>query len=163
MCLIGGSLIPETHAPVILRRRAKLLSASTGKSYVSAYDINARSYGGAVASVSTYFTRPFVLLFRELIVFLFALYAAIIYGILYLMFGCYPVVFVQDRGFTYGQAGLPFIAVGVGMLFGMAGTIFTSIQYGQRQAKSDTPLPPEERLRGACVGGIVSPLRFYHL
>lgn len=67
-------------------------------------------------------------------------------------------MFVQDRGFTPGQAGLPFIAVGIGMLFGMAGTIFASIQYGAKLARTGGPLPAEERLRGACVGAILLPV-----
>lgn len=72
------------------------------------------------------------------------------------MFGCYPVVFVQDRGWEEGPAGLPFIAVGIGMLFGMAGTVYDSMLYGKKLSKADGPLAPEERLRGACVGGVVS-------
>jgi hypothetical protein len=49
------------------------LSAATGKTYKSLYDVNVRGRG--VPSIKTYFTRPFVLLFREPIVMLFALYA----------------------------------------------------------------------------------------
>lgn len=74
------------------------------------------------------------------------------------MFGCYPVVFVTDRGWSAGSAGLPFIAVGVGMLFGMAGTIFCSIKYNIKQSKSDVQLAPEERLYGACIGGVLLPI-----
>lgn len=42
------------------------------------------------------------------------------------------------------------------MLLGMAGTVYDSIRYNAKLAKAVGPMPPEERLRGACVGGIVS-------
>lgn len=159
-CLVSGALIPETHAPVILRRRAKLLSEATGKLYVSAYDFGSTGPGGTTGkpTIKEYLTRPFVLLFKEPIVFLFGVYAALIYGILYLMFGCYPVVFVTDRRWSAGSGGLPFIAVGIGMLFGMAGTIFCSIKYNIAQSRSETRLAPEQRLYGACVGGVLLPV-----
>lgn len=73
-----------------------------------------------------------------------------------LMFAAYPVVFVQQRGWSPGQAGLPFIAVGVGMLLGMGGTVLDSILYGAKLARAGGTLRPEERLRGACIGGVVS-------
>ncbi len=183
-CLVTGAMIPETHAPVILRRRAKLLSESTGQVYVSAYEfVGSSGPGGAPGkpTIKEYLTRPFVLLLTEPIVLLFGVYAALIYGklfvclqlhvgscadslvspplgVLYLMFGCYPVIFVTDRGWSAGSGGLPFIAVGIGMLFGMAGTIFCSIKYNLKQAKSDVPLAPEQRLYGACVGGVLLPV-----
>lgn len=82
VCLIGGSMVPETHAGTILRRRAKLLSESTEKHYVSVYELNIMGPDGKSVkpSVKDYLTRPFVLLAKELIVFLFGLYAAVIYG-----------------------------------------------------------------------------------
>jgi MFS transporter, DHA1 family, multidrug resistance protein len=65
---------------------------------------------------------------------------------------------VQDRGWRSGPAGLPFIAVGIGMLFGMAGTVYDSMLYGKKLSKAGGPLAPEERLRGACVGGVLLPI-----
>lgn len=55
--------------------------------------------------------RPFILLFKEMIVLLFAIYAAVIYGILYGMFGVFPIVFQEVRGWKSGPASLPFLLV----------------------------------------------------
>jgi hypothetical protein len=41
----------------------------------------------------------------------------VIYGILYLCFIAYPVVFVQYRGWSAGFSGLAFLGIGVGTLF----------------------------------------------
>lgn len=155
--------------------------------------------------------RPFVLLFKEPIVFLFALYASIIVSLaclssleshshigfvvrnpivsdlqvflavsvlnqaLSLMFGAFPVVYEEIRGFTAGSAGLPFIAVAFGMLFGkfrfgvvkiipdivfasgIVGAVVDSVRYTVKlRANGGRPLAPEERLGICCIGGIVS-------
>jgi hypothetical protein len=54
-------------------------------------------------------TRPFILLFKEPIVLLFSIYAAIIYGMLYSTFGAFPYVFQFERGWTPGIGGLAFM------------------------------------------------------
>lgn len=41
---------------------------------------------------------------------------AVIYGILYLCFIAYPVVFSQHRGWGPGQSGLAFLGIGVGII-----------------------------------------------
>lgn len=82
-----GLMVPETYAPVLLRRRAAALSQSTGLHYVSEYDLHTPKDYTLFAKLKDNLTRPFVLLFKELIVFLLSLYAAIVYGTLYLMFG----------------------------------------------------------------------------
>jgi hypothetical protein len=76
--------VPETYAPVILSRRAKKLRKSTGDdSYIAEHDLGHRSFKD-IAQV--YLARPLQLLFTEPIVTLFALYAAVLYGLLYMFF-----------------------------------------------------------------------------
>ncbi|KAF4540658.1 MFS general substrate transporter [Lasiodiplodia theobromae] len=76
--------VPETYAPVLLKRRAADLSKLNGEVYP--------------------------------IVFLLSFYMAVIYGTLYMLFGAYPIVYQQHRGWSPGVAGLPFIGVAIGML-----------------------------------------------
>lgn len=100
-----GSLIPETYAPVLLRRRALKLSAETGKHHISFLDLALKADETLLHKLKVNCSRPFLLLFRELIVALFAIYAALTYGILYMMFGAYPIIFQRQRGWTSGAAG----------------------------------------------------------
>ncbi|KAI5481198.1 hypothetical protein MNV49_005633 [Pseudohyphozyma bogoriensis] len=158
LCLIAGCFVPETFAPVILRARAAKLSKKTGKVYRSAYDMSSGPNLQVAAKMRTYVMRPFILLFKELIVFLFAIYASLIYGILYLMFGAYPFMFQYYRGFSTGAAGLPFLAIGVGMFLGLVGIVIDNGGYVKKMQAHGGPLPPEERLRVACVGGILLPI-----
>lgn len=100
-----GCLVPETYAPVLLRRKALKLSKETGMRHISFLDLNIRADETLLDKLKLNCSRPFVLLFRETIVLLFAVYAALIYGTLYLMFGAYPIIFQQQRGWGPGPAG----------------------------------------------------------
>jgi multidrug resistance protein len=71
-------LVPETYAPVLLRKRAAKLSKLTGKKYVSKMD--AANKKKMTTQFRIALSRPWVLLFREPIVFMTAIYMAIIYG-----------------------------------------------------------------------------------
>jgi multidrug resistance protein len=76
--IICSLLIPETYAPVLLRKRAEKLSKLTGKRYVSKMDANNKKKMSTQFKIAL--SRPWVLLLREPIVFLTAIYMAIIYG-----------------------------------------------------------------------------------
>lgn len=108
--LIGAVTIPETYSPVILSRRAKQLSKMTGKVYKSRMEIE---HGTKTVrqEFKTALSRPWILLFREPIVLLLSIYMAIIYGTLYMLFGAFPIVFVQHRGWSQGIGGLSFLGV----------------------------------------------------
>jgi hypothetical protein len=43
-------------------------------------------------------------------------YIGVVYGILYLCFVAYPIVFRQERGWSAGIAGLAFLGIGTGNL-----------------------------------------------
>jgi len=81
MCAL---LVPETYSPVLLRKRARTLSKMSGKVYKSQADAEQGKVSAAHA-FKTALLRPWVLLFREPIVFLLSIYMAIIYGTLYML------------------------------------------------------------------------------
>jgi MFS family permease len=68
LCILGTIFIPETYAPILLRRRALLLSQVTGKTYMIAMDVERpESFQDALKRSMV---RPWALLFREPIVLL---------------------------------------------------------------------------------------------
>lgn len=81
LTVFGALLIPETYAPVLLRARAKKLSIATGKVYRTKFEKDKPVQLGAL--FKTALSRPWILLFREPIVFLLSLYLAIVYATLY--------------------------------------------------------------------------------
>ncbi|KAA8566454.1 hypothetical protein EYC84_009017 [Monilinia fructicola] len=59
-------------------------------------------------------SRPFVLCATEPILWFWDAYIGIIYGILYLCFVAYPIIYTEMRGWTLGQTGLAFLGIGLG-------------------------------------------------
>lgn len=78
--LAAGSMIPETYSPVLLRRRAIQLEKETGKVYRSMYDLHPGFAAPLTTKMQVALSRPFVLLFKEPICLLFAIYSAVVYG-----------------------------------------------------------------------------------
>ncbi|KAI4595127.1 hypothetical protein KJ359_007102 [Pestalotiopsis sp. 9143b] len=60
--------------------------------------------------------RPWLMFFREPILFFLSLYMSFIYGVLFLKFTAYPVVFQQSRGWSLSMSGLSFLGIATGML-----------------------------------------------
>lgn len=113
--IIVSLTVPETYAPVLLHRRAAKLSQMSGKVYRTRIEIEAGSIS-LTKAFNAALSRPFLLLFREPIIFLLSIYMAIIYGTLYLLFGAYPIVYQQHRHWSEGTGGLAFLGVGLGMV-----------------------------------------------
>lgn len=80
----------------------------------------------------------------EPIVFLFSVYIAIAYAILYAFFAAYPIVFQQQRHWSPGVGGLAFIGVGVGTTFGMCLAPLQNRFYWAAMRKSPTGRAPPE-------------------
>ncbi|KAL2869344.1 MFS transporter [Aspergillus lucknowensis] len=158
---IAGTLfIPETYAPVLLRRRAERLSAITGKVYQSKLDIE-QGKTSLREAFKTALSRPWVLLFREPIVLLLSLYMAIIYGTLYLLFAAYPIVFQMTRGWNQGIGALPFLGIMVGMLIAVAYSIWDNKRYVRVQDEHNGFAPPEARLPPCLVASITIPVGLF--
>ncbi|RSH79245.1 uncharacterized protein EHS24_001284 [Apiotrichum porosum] len=143
----------ETYAPKLLRDRANTLSKATGKVY--RFRADAVKPFSARALFKASLVRPWKFLFLEPIVLILSLYIAIIYGILYLNFAAYPIIFEQNRGWSTGIEGLAFLGIMIGALMSVAVTIFfTNPRYIKTITARGHPLP-EDRLPPAMWGGIV--------
>ncbi|KAF2856344.1 MFS multidrug transporter-like protein [Plenodomus tracheiphilus IPT5] len=162
MLVIVACLVPETYPPVLLRRRAERLSKLSGKVYRSRIDIDQgkTSLGEAF---STGLKRPWILLFTEPIVLLLSLYHAIIYGILYMLFGAFPIVYRQGRGWNEGISGLPFVAVAIGVILAiMYVVLYDNKMYMKKVVASGKGYTtPEARLPMCIVGGIALPVGLF--
>ncbi|KAI0846229.1 MFS general substrate transporter [Daldinia vernicosa] len=153
-------LVPETYAPILLRRRAEKLSEMTGKVYVSKLDA-----GKPKKTVGQEFkialSRPWILLFREPIVLLTSLYMAIVYGTLYMMFAAFPIVYQQNRGWSAGVGGLAFLGIAVGMLVAVSYSIWDNTRYAKTMAAHGGNAPAEARLPPALVGSVLLPVGLF--
>ncbi|EGR50883.1 uncharacterized protein TRIREDRAFT_75937 [Trichoderma reesei QM6a] len=136
--------VPETYAPTILSRRAKKLRQTTGdETYVTEQDIDERPMS---ERLTVFMIRPFQLLFRELIVLLISLYMSVLYGLLYMFFVAYPIVFQEGKGWSAGTTGLMFIPLAVGVLCSAACSPMVNKHYLKMVHKYNGKPPAEIRL-----------------
>lgn len=159
--ILSTFLYPETYAPVLLRRRAAELSKRTGKVYICHMDAGQPSKT-VLGQFKIALSRPWILLFKEPIVFLISIYMAIIYGTLYMCFAAFPIVFQVGRGWSPGIGGLAFCGIAVGMTFATVGSIFDNKRYVRvAKASPGGNAPPEARLPPAIVGSLLLPIGLF--
>ena len=163
--IVGAITIPETYAPLLLRKRAAKLSKKTGKVYRSSAEVARGPPPTLGQSLKTALSRPWILLFREPIVLLLSIYMAIIYGTLYMMFAAFPIVFQQERGWSEGVGGLAFIGVAAGMLVAVGYTIPDNKRYMKAEAVAKQNgargAPPEARLPPSLIGSVCLPIGLF--
>lgn len=101
--------VPETYAPTILARRAKKLRKETGSTeHVTEQDLDRRPF---TERLVIFLIRPLQLLFGELIVFLISLYMSVLYGLLYMFFVAFPIIYQEGKGWSAGSTGLMFVSL----------------------------------------------------
>ncbi|KAL8711764.1 MAG: hypothetical protein Q9220_003935 [cf. Caloplaca sp. 1 TL-2023] len=187
--IIGTLTIPETYAPLILRKRAAKLSQDTGKVYVSKLEVG-KSKPSLTTSFKIALSRPWVMLIREPIVLLLTIYMvsrrvlrslrevlvkpelltkiaaqAIIYGTLYMMFGAFPIVYQEKRHWSQGVGSLPFLGVLTGMLLAVVYSIPDNERYKRAEQtaikEGARGAPPEARLPPCMIGSICLPIGLF--
>ncbi|KAJ4176387.1 Efflux pump fub11 [Fusarium solani] len=152
-------LVPETYAPVLLRRRAIMLSSLTGKVYISKWDVD-KPPTTVQTECKTALLRPWILLIKEPIVLLTSIYVAIIYGTLFMCFAAFPIVFQAERGWSPGVGGLAFVGTAVGVMLATLAGIFENKRYARLRDKMGD-VAPEARLPPAMAGSILIPLGLF--
>lgn len=136
--------VPETYAPTILARRAKKMRKETGSDeYVTNEDLDMRPLG---ERLRIFLLRPFQLLFLEPIVLFVSLYMSVLYGLLYMFFVAYPIVYQEGKGYSASKTGLMFIPLAVGVLLSAACAPFVNKHYMSLVEKHNGKPPAEARL-----------------
>ncbi|OOF92181.1 hypothetical protein ASPCADRAFT_210589 [Aspergillus carbonarius ITEM 5010] len=158
--IIGSLVMPETYAPVLLRRRAKNLTKVTGKVHQSKMEAERGKVPYATV-FKTALSRPWVLLFREPIVLLLSIYMAIIYGTLYMMFAAFPIVYEELRGWNQGVSGLAFLGIMVGMNSAVLYSIWDNKRYIKTEEAHKGFAPPEARLPPCLIASIAIPIGLF--
>ena len=158
--VFGTLTLPETYAPVILRKRADALAKKTGKAYISVMD-KKKGKPSPKAAFKTAIARPWVLLFLEPIVLLISIYMAILYGTLYMLFSAFPITYQELRGWSEGIGGLAFLGVAVGMIIAVVYSIWDNKRYARVEREHNGEAPPEARLPPAMIGAVALPVGMF--
>lgn len=84
---------------------------------------------------------------------------SIIYGILYLCFVAYPIIFTQHRGWGPGTTGLSFVGIGVGTLLVIAAEPLCRRMINSHAKDPETGRAvPEATASVICVGAVLTPV-----
>ncbi|KAJ7240402.1 MFS polyamine transporter [Mycena haematopus] len=146
--------LPETYAPVILLKKVKALRKAdpAGNRHLFAgHEKQDWSYKGVRDRT---ILRPFIMLAGEPILMLITAYLTVLYGVLYGLLQAFPIIFIEKRGFTIGQNGLTFIAVGIGSTIGACLNLWMSRDIPRLIKEWRGFPPPEKRLPGGMVGAV---------
>ena len=169
LIISGGVLIqiflfqPETYAPILLKWKAAHLRALTGDDrYKAQVEIRGESFPRRLGRA---LYRPFLLMFREPIIILVALYLSVIYIVLFTFLNGYTFIFTGTYKFTQGITGLSFLGIGVGLC--LASGLVPLIYYRARRdlakikAEGGTHLAPEFRLLFGMFGAPAIPISLF--
>ncbi|WRT65985.1 uncharacterized protein IL334_002936 [Kwoniella shivajii] len=152
MLIMVALLGSETYAPYLLRKRAAKLSKVTGKVYRFRGDAKKPLVVKELFQASL--VRPWKFLIFEPIVSILSVYIALIYGILYLNFAAYPIVFQQGHGWNVGIGGLAFLGVLIGTVLSViVSIVWVNPQYVKTAKRKGGRAEPEDRLPSAIWGG----------
>ncbi|KZL78362.1 multidrug resistance protein [Colletotrichum incanum] len=150
--------LPETSSTNILYRRAKRLRKITGNNRLkSEPEIMAEEMTGRDI-VMMCLVRPFTLNFTEPMVFLLNLYIALIYGLLYIWFESFPIIFTGIYGFSTGLQSMAFLGIMAGAFVAIPPFFWYLRNYLEPQFDSNGDIQPEKRLPPAFVGAFAIPI-----
>ncbi len=157
--LILVGLIPETYAPVILKKRAAKLREETGNPKIMTEQEMVKMSLKEI--IQTCLIRPLYLCATEVVLDLMNLYVVLIYSLLYAFFCAYPVVFGELYNYNDGIIGLMFIPIVLGACFALMTTPVVEKKY-MALAEQRKPIP-EDRLIGAMIGAPFIPIALWIL
>ncbi|KAJ6580724.1 major facilitator superfamily domain-containing protein [Mycena capillaripes] len=153
-------LLPETHGPTILLRRAKRLRALTGNAELKT--ATERAEGSAAAGKIVYdaLVLPLVLAIEPVLLFA-NVYLGFVYAVFYLWFEAFPLVFSGIYHFNEGLSGLPFLGFLVsGSLTYTVYCLYLMYHIAPRNARAvaaGKELAPEVKLEIGLMASIFIP------
>ncbi|PQE06762.1 hypothetical protein CJF30_00008662 [Rutstroemia sp. NJR-2017a BBW] len=145
--------VPETYGPIILLRRAQRLRKETGNPEIFApIELENRDLK---QMITVTLTRPLRMLFFELIALAACSYLALAYGIFYMYFEAYPIIFQGIYGQSTGVSGLMFLPIGIGAILAIFVFLWWDafLRKAQQANKPWTKKEESRRLPLAVIGG----------
>ncbi|KDR73178.1 hypothetical protein GALMADRAFT_228304 [Galerina marginata CBS 339.88] len=156
VCFCLTLFIPESLAPVLLRRKAQALRKSTGDdSYRTLEELETEPFR---EKIKVALTRPFLMLLQEPIIIFMSFYLSFVYGLLYLLFFAFPIAFGEIRGFSNGLTGTTFVSIMLGIIFAM---LLLPIQERFYANATKHGSYPEARLYPMMCGAFILPAALF--
>ncbi|KAL5117845.1 hypothetical protein ACEQ8H_004163 [Pleosporales sp. CAS-2024a] len=151
--------IPETLPAIVLRNKAKRIRCQkiSGFENVKApVEVTDKSLA---AMFKVALTRPWAILIDPISL-LCAIYMAIVYMLLYMLFTIYPIVFQQKRRWNAGVGELPLLGTALGSALGGV-IVVLNTRRTRKKEEAGRKAVPEDRLLPAMIGGILFPVTMF--
>lgn len=135
----------ETSPKILLERKAARLRVSTGNTHLRSKLAHKLTPQQVLAHA---LVRPTMLLVRSPIVLALSLYAALVFGVIYLLFTTFNGVFRAQYGFSASISGLVYLGLGLALVLGVLifGNLNPRIQAARMKADGVDSPKPEYRL-----------------
>ncbi|KAL9624553.1 MAG: hypothetical protein Q9160_001217 [Pyrenula sp. 1 TL-2023] len=149
-------LLRETYGPALLQARAadKRKESGDGR-YWCRYD----QHIPFLQRMKINLSRPFIMAVMEPICIFWNIYISIVYGILYLCFVAYPIVFTNTRQWSISISGLAFIGIGIGsMMTIVLEPLIRRVINSRPQDPETGEVPPEAAMIVVCIAAILVPI-----
>lgn len=163
--LIQIAFLPETKRNILLKRRAKALRKEKKDDRYRTEDEEKQRASGessnAAKAVVKLVGAGASLLATEPIVLSLALYNGYLYGLVYIFFESYPLVFEMNHGWNVGQTGLAFLGIVLGALIALFCHAITERRYRRKVRTQKHGAQPEDRLEGALIGSVAVPVGLF--
>ncbi|KAG8965265.1 hypothetical protein FRC05_003316 [Tulasnella sp. 425] len=151
--VVGIPTLRETYAPVIRARKAK----AQGRGLPN--DDQTPEEQSLFRMLSVHLTRPFIILTTDIICLSLSLYAAVIYGTLYMMLVTLPDLYTNEYGWGTGISGLAYIGPGIGFIVGTAFFVKVGEIVSTKLAERHGGVrQPEYRIPTMLVGSLIMPV-----
>ncbi|KAI9782163.1 MAG: hypothetical protein M1835_004083 [Candelina submexicana] len=150
--------LPETSGRNILYRRTLRLRKVTGiNNLICEIELAAENWTPKDIARDA-LVRPITLSLMEPIILAINVYTALVYGLLYLWFESFPLVFGGIYHFGLGEQGLAFIGILVGALVVIPPFFYYVYKVQERQFNDRGEIQPEKRLPPALVSVFCIPI-----
>ncbi|KAI0870014.1 MFS multidrug transporter-like protein [Hypoxylon argillaceum] len=148
--VLDALFLDESHADIILTRKAQQLRRSTGNWVLhSKWEESSPTFSSLC---TTFLVRPFQLLLDPICLFL-TIYGSFVYAILYASIESFALEYGQIRGWGPVISQLPFLALLLGCFVAAAGNIYNNaVYYVNRLVANHYKPVPEARLPPMMVG-----------
>lgn len=148
--------INETYAPAILRAKsAKIRKENNDERWFSRYDEKKNFW--PLLRENLY--RPLSMAVQEPICIFWNVYIALVYGVLYLCFVNYPIVFGELRGWSPGLVGLGYIGIGIGGIVTITCEPLLRRMINSHKKDPTTGKPyPEAMVSVVCIAAVCVPV-----
>ncbi|KAI0247926.1 MFS general substrate transporter [Lactifluus subvellereus] len=166
LCIVCWPLVfilPESHGPTLLRRRACALRA---QGYPNAHSYEELEPTKSQDIIQNHLLRPAKMLMFEPICQGAAIWISLAYGIIYFFLEVFPVVFITQHNIPFRLCGVMFLPITVGMVivpisYQYLTELFARLPLPGVVPKGKVLAPPESRLKLVISACVVMPISLF--